>query len=94
MATIRFDVPDESLRAAGATADEFARALRLAAAQFWYGRSEITLGTAAALAGLSQADFMRALKESGQDTVVVDFEDLDRELTFLASQRPKNRQGG
>ena len=94
MTTISFEVPDESLRAAGVTPEEFARALRLAAALFWYGRSEITLGTAAALAGLSQAEFMRALKQAKQATVVVDLDDLDQELTFLAQRRAQTRPGG
>jgi predicted HTH domain antitoxin len=76
------------------TPEEFARALRLAAALFWYGRSEITLGTAAALAGLSQAEFMRALKQAKQATVVVDLDDLDQELTFLAQRRAQTRPGG
>jgi hypothetical protein len=53
MTTISFEVSDGSLRAAGAAPEAFAGALRLAAAQFWYGRSEVTVGTAAALAGLS-----------------------------------------
>lgn len=91
---ISFDVPEESLRATGATAEEFARALRLAAAQFWFGRSEVTLGTAAAVAGLSQAEFMHALKKAGQDTVIVDLDDLDRELAFLAERRSRSGEGG
>ncbi len=93
MATIRFEVPDEAMEAIRATPEEFACAVRLAAAMFWYGRSDVTLGTGAAIAGLSQAQFMHALKSAGQDTVVVDLDDLDRELAFLAERRAPSAAG-
>jgi predicted HTH domain antitoxin len=87
MATIQFDVPDEALRAVAETPEAVAAAVRLAAAMFWYGRSEISMGTAAALAGMSQAAFMRARKEAGLDTFVVDRDDLDQELAMLTERR-------
>lgn len=94
MTRVRFDVSEDSLRALAATPDAFAQAVRLAAAMFWYGRSEITFGTAAALAGMSQAEFMHALKEAGQDTAVVDLDDLDRELTYIRRRRSPGSDGG
>lgn len=94
MTTVSFDVPEESLRAVGVTPEGFGRAVRLAAAMFWYGRSEVTLGSATALAGLSQTAFIRELKENKQDTFVVDFTDLDRELAFLAERRSQGSASG
>ncbi len=48
MAQITFDVPDRAIAAVSGSGEEFSAALRLAAAMFWYGRGEITIGTAAA----------------------------------------------
>lgn len=93
MATIYFEVPNEAMKAISTTPDEFACAVRLAAAAFWYGRSEVTLGTAAAIAGLSQTEFMHALKSRGLETVAVDLDDLDRELAFLAERRSQRTSG-
>jgi hypothetical protein len=87
MTTVSFDVPDESLRALHTTPEHAGQIIRLAAAMYWYGRSEITLGTAAGFAGLSQAEFMRALKTAEQDTFVFDPADFERELAYLAERR-------
>jgi len=54
----------------------------------------VTLGTAAAIADLSQAQFMQALTLAGQDTVVVDWDDLDRALAFLAERRSRGLAAG
>lgn len=94
MTTVSFDVPDESLHALRTTPEKLAESVRLAAAIYWYGRSEITLGTAAALAGLCQAQFMHALKAAGHDTFVVDTEDVEQELAFLAERRSRDSASG
>jgi predicted HTH domain antitoxin len=94
MTTVSFDVPEESLRALHTTPEHAGQVIRLAAAMYWYGRSEITLGTAAGFAGLSQAEFMRALKTAGQDTFVFDPEDFEKELTFLKERRASDASGG
>jgi len=80
MTQISFDVPDEAIRAACSTPDRFAADLRLAAAAFWYGRVEISQERAAQIAGLNRGDFLLALAERKIDSVVIDFDDLDREL--------------
>lgn len=80
MALVTFEVPDEAMRAISPTPEEFACAVRLAAAMFWYGRAEVSQGTAAAIAGLNLRDFLFALSRHKQDIFVVDFDDLDREL--------------
>ena len=77
---VSFSVPLWVVEGRGMTPDDFARWVRVSAALYRYGRSEISLGTAAALAGMSQAAFMRVLKEAQQDTFVIDWDDLDREL--------------
>jgi predicted HTH domain antitoxin len=84
--TVSFDVSEEAIQEAGATPEEFARAVRLAAAMFWYGRSEVTMGTAAEIAGLDLRDFLTALSKHKQDIFAVDLDDLDQELAFLAQQ--------
>ncbi|MGE0540101.1 MAG: UPF0175 family protein [Dehalococcoidia bacterium] len=94
MTTVSFDVPEESLRALHTTPEHAGQVIRLAAAMYWYGRSEITLGTAAEFAGLSQTEFMRALKTAGQDTFVFDPDDFDKELTFLQERRSSDTSGG
>ena len=87
MATISFEVPDEAMRAVAETPEAFARAVRPAAAMFWYGRAEVSIGMAAALAGMSLTAFMHALKEAGQDAFVFDPEEFERELAFLETRR-------
>jgi hypothetical protein len=89
MATIRFDAPDDLVAAMSASPDAFARDLRLAAAMWWYGNGSQTMGGAAALAGLTQAEFMHTLKLAGQETAGLDPGDLDRELGYLAERRPR-----
>jgi hypothetical protein len=92
--TISFSVPSWVVERRDMTPEAFARWVRVAAAQYRYGRSEISFGTAAALAGMSQAGFMRVLKEAKQDTVVIDWDDFDRELAELARRRPPESAGG
>ena len=78
--TISFSVPAWVVADRQMSVEVFACWVRLAAAMFRYARREVSLGTAAALAGLSQAAFMRALDEAQLDTFVIDWDDLDREL--------------
>lgn len=82
MATLSFEVPDDAVQAVRDSPEEFACALRLAAAMFWYGRAEVSMGTAAAIAGLNIQDFLFALSRHEQDIFVVDLDDLRRELSL------------
>ena len=70
---VSFAVPAWVVAGRQMTPDTFACWVRAAAAAWRYGRSEISLSTAAALAGMSQAAFMQFLKDSGQDTFVIDW---------------------
>ena len=45
------------------------------------------MSTAAAVAGMSVREFMRALMEARQDTFSVDLADLKDELAYLAERR-------
>ena len=79
-ATISFEIPVEAFACRFDSADEFTRELRLAAAVFWYHRTEISMERAAQIAGLNIRDFLLTLAERQIDTVVVDLDDLKREL--------------
>jgi predicted HTH domain antitoxin len=77
---IMLKLPDEALSALRRSPAEFAREMRLAAAIHWYERGEISQERAAEIAGLDRTDFLRALAREQQDSFVVDFDDLKREL--------------
>jgi predicted HTH domain antitoxin len=94
MTAVSFDLPEESLRVLHTTPEHAGRVIRLAAAMYWYGRSEITLGTAAGFADMSQVEFMRALKAARQDTFVFDPDDFDKELSFLQECRSSDTSVG
>lgn len=94
MTTIRFDVSEEAMRAVSESPEEFACAARLAAAMFWYGRSDVTMGTAAELAGLDLRGFLTALSSQKQDIFKVDIDDFDGELAVLAERRARDVTGG
>jgi predicted HTH domain antitoxin len=80
MATVALDLPEEVLDGVRRSPEEFARELRLAAAIHWYERGQISQERAAQIAGLDPSDFLMALAAEKANAVVVDFDDLDREL--------------
>lgn len=80
MAKITLDIPEEAFSARYSSPEEFAQAFRLAAATYWYSRTEISQERAAQIAGLDRAAFMDALAREKVDVFVVDFDDLKREL--------------
>lgn len=77
---VRFAIPVEAFVQRFGSAEEFTREMRLAAAVFWYQRAEVSMERAAQIAGLNIRDFLLTLAERGIDTVVVDIDDLEREL--------------
>ena len=93
MATISFEIPDDALRPVADDAEVFARELRFAASAFWYGRSEVSMGKAAQIAGLNIRDFLFALSAREIDIFKVDLDDLDRELAYLASKPVREPAG-
>ena len=80
MPKVTIDLPKEVFSARDASPEEFVRDLRLAAAIYWYQKSEISQEKAATIAGLNRRDFIEALTREQVDVFVVDFDDLQREL--------------
>ncbi len=80
MTTIQLELPDDVFATLRRSPEEFARELRLAAAIHWYSRGEISQEQAAQVAGMNRVDFLLALAAAGVDAVVVDVEDLKREV--------------
>ena len=80
MTQITLNLPDDIVSDRGNSPEEFARRMQLAAAIYWYSRSEISQGKAAQLAGVSRKKFLEALALENVDVFQVDFEDLSEEL--------------
>lgn len=80
MTTIQMTLPDDVLSAMRRSPEEFARDMRLAAATHWYVRGLISQEQAARIAGMNRVDFLLGLKDAGVDAVIVDMEDLKREI--------------
>ncbi|MFN8557155.1 MAG: UPF0175 family protein [Dehalococcoidia bacterium] len=93
MTTLSFELPDDVVGTVAATPAEFERKLRLTAAMAWYGRSEVSLGTAAQIAGMNIRDFLFALSRHKQDIFAVDWDDFERELALLGERR-RDSSGG
>ena len=81
MLEITMKLDQDLLSALRRSPDQFANEMRLAAAIHWYKRGEISQEKAAQVAGLDRTDFLLALAREGEDAFVVDFADLDRELS-------------
>jgi predicted HTH domain antitoxin len=80
MKTITIEVPDDTRLPFADSDEEFARALRLAAAIFWYDRGMISQGKGAEIAGLTRAGFLHALSDAKVDALQVTPEELKAEL--------------
>ena len=64
------------------TTEDFANQMKLAAAIYWYTRSELSMGKAAELAGMGRPEFLALLAQEKIDVFQVDFNDLSQELLF------------
>jgi predicted HTH domain antitoxin len=60
--------------------EEVVQEMRLAAAVIWYAQGRVSQGRAAELAGVSRAEFLDALSESGVAACQETLEDLDEVL--------------
>ncbi|MFW6295641.1 MAG: UPF0175 family protein [Halothece sp.] len=80
MSQVIINLPEEVFSARRKPPEEFVQEMRLAAAIFWYAKSEISQEKAAQIAGLNRRDFLAALARENIDVFTVDFNDLDREL--------------
>lgn len=85
--TITFAVPAWVVDRREMTPEEFTKWVRLSAAMFRFDRGEISLGTAAALAGMNQFQMMGELKQSGIPTAQYQPGDVERELVMLEGMR-------
>ncbi len=80
MPKVTIDLPEEVFKTRHGSPEEFVREMRLAAAIYWYSRTEISQEIGAAIAGLNRRDFIDAMAHEKVDVFVVDFDDLQREL--------------
>jgi predicted HTH domain antitoxin len=60
--------------------EEVVQEMRLAAAVIWYAQGRVSQGRAAEIAGVSRAEFLDALSESGVTACQETLEDLDEVL--------------
>ena len=81
MTTIKLEFPEDVFSALRRTPEEFADELRLAAAIYWYQRGAISQEKAASIAGLDRTDFLLTLAREQVDAFVVNWSDLERELS-------------
>ncbi|KPQ35672.1 MAG: putative small protein [Phormidesmis priestleyi Ana] len=61
MTSITLNLPDTAFSALRKTPEEFAQEMRIAAAVKWYEMEQVSQGKAAEIAGLTRADFIKAL---------------------------------
>ncbi len=81
MTTLALEFPEKVFSSLRFDPSEFAREMRLAAAALWYEQGKISQGVASNVAGLTRTDFLLALARMGMNSFVVDFDDLDKELS-------------
>jgi predicted HTH domain antitoxin len=77
---VALELPADLFSTLRRSPEEFVQELRLAVAIHWHGRGEISQEKAALLAGLDRTDFLLALAREQAEALVVNFDDLKREL--------------
>ncbi len=80
MTTLTLEVPVDVFSSLRRSPEEFAEAMRLAAAMHWYSSGVVSQEKAARIAGLDRAGFLDALAREGRDVFLVDMRDLAREV--------------
>jgi len=80
MKTITIEIPDSLSLAVAESEEDLPRAFRLAAAIQWYSQGLISQGKGAELAGLTRAEFLRALSDAKVDALQVTREELRAEV--------------
>ena len=84
MAGPSVEMPEGVFSALHRTPEEFARAMRLAAAIHWYSRGEVSQGRAAEIADLGRREFLEALHRAEvpacQETIDELREEVERDL--------------
>lgn len=80
MPSVTINLPQEVFSSRRLPPEDFVSDMRLAAAIYWYQKSEISQEKASQIAGLNRRDFLIALAREQVDVFVVDFNDLQQEL--------------
>jgi predicted HTH domain antitoxin len=80
MPSVTINLPEEVFSSRRLPPEDFVSDMRLAAAIYWYQKSEISQEKAAQIAGLNRRDFLIALAREQVDVFVVDFNELQQEL--------------
>jgi len=80
MKTITIEIPDNVEFPFAASSEEFAQALRLAAAIFWYDKGLISQGKGAEIAGLTRAEFIDELGRANVSAIQTSVEELKAEM--------------
>ncbi|HWE36160.1 MAG TPA: UPF0175 family protein [Isosphaeraceae bacterium] len=80
MPVVTLDLPEDTIPGLGDTPEEFARALRLAAAIYWYSRGLISQGKGAEVAGLGRREFLEALGRAEVDAIQITPDELSEEV--------------
>ncbi len=81
MTHVSVELPETVYSVLHCSPDELGKELRLAASAHWYQQGRISQEWAAKIAGMDRTDFLLALARMGKDSFVLDFEDLDNELS-------------
>jgi predicted HTH domain antitoxin len=81
MTTLTLELPESVFSATRNAPDDFKHEMRLTTAVAWYEEGRVSQEIAAEVAGMDRTDFLLALARLGRDSFVVDFQDLDREMT-------------
>ncbi|MDX2226386.1 MAG: UPF0175 family protein [Verrucomicrobiae bacterium] len=81
MTKLTLELPDSVFSATREDPVHLSKQLVLAAAVLWYSQGRISQEVAATLAGMDRTDFLMALARMGIDSFIVDFHDLEKELS-------------
>lgn len=81
MTQVCVELPETVYSVLHCSPGELDKELLLAASAHWYQEGRISQEWAAKIAGMDRTDFLLALARMGKDSFVVDFEDLDNELS-------------
>ncbi len=80
MPTLTLEFPEGIFAALQCDPESLSQEIRLALAASWYEQGKVSQEVAAQVAGMSRTDFLLALSRLGQNSFLVDWDDLDREL--------------
>jgi predicted HTH domain antitoxin len=82
MTTLTMQLPEDVFAAVRSGPIDFLKEMRLAAAAKWYSSGLVSQEIAAEVAGLDRTDFLLALARMGQDSFVVDLDELKKEIGY------------